>query len=352
MSATPTLPNPTRPIKVVVVDDSLTIRRWLSSVIAQDVRLQIVGMAGSAQEAREIIKATEPDILTLDIEMPGMDGLEFLTHLMRLHPMPVVMLASGIWGDSALTKRAKEIGAVACISKPQFPTQESMNALCESIYAAATGQENAEAKPELHRTDFAGKILLVGASTGGVAAIETLLDRFGTSNIPPIVIAQHMPEQYLQSFARRLDRLGVHDVKLSNNGMRLAPGHIRIARSQDHQTGVAWHGNAWHIQEIARQPDQTYCPSVDVLFASAVPWADRVGAIILTGLGSDGAKGMLSLRRQGARTLAQSKESCVVYGMPGAASSMDASESEAPIERIGVEILSLMSQKQSNVKTR
>ena len=324
------------------MDDSLTIRRWLGSVIAQDSRLQIVGMAGSAHQAREIIKATEPDILTLDIEMPGMDGLEFLTHLMRLRPMPVVMLASGIWGENAVAKRAMEIGAVACLSKPQFPTKESMNALCDNIFAAATGQHIASPKPESCGTEFADKILLIGASTGGVAAIETLLASLGDADIPPIVIAQHMPQQYLMSFARRLDRLGTHDVKLSSDGMRLAPGHIRIAPSLGHQTCVAWHNSAWHIQEVARQPDQTYCPSVDVLFGSAVPWADRTGAVILTGLGNDGANGMLSLRKQGARTLAQSEESCVVYGMPNAAMSMDASEDEAPIDSIGLDILTAM----------
>ncbi|MEL6808617.1 MAG: chemotaxis-specific protein-glutamate methyltransferase CheB [Pseudomonadota bacterium] len=351
MSSIPHQPNPTLPIKVVVVDDSLTIRRWLSGVLAQDSRLEIVGMAGSAQEAREIIKATEPDILTLDIEMPGMDGLEFLTHLMRLRPMPVVMLASGIWGENAVAKRAMEIGAVACISKPQFPTQESMNALCDNIFAAATGQSVSASKREKRNTGFADKVLLVGASTGGVAAIETFLESLGRSDIPPIVIAQHMPQQYLDSFARRLDRMGTHDVQLSSHNMQLAPGHIRIAPSQRHQTCVAWHNNAWHIRETESQADQTYCPSVDVLFASAVPWAKQVGAVILTGLGSDGAKGMLSLRQQGARTLAQSRESCVVYGMPGAAHALEASENEAPIERIGLEILSAMQQEQTKVKT-
>ncbi len=332
MNSIPFQTNPTRPINVVVVDDSLTTRRWLGSVIAQDTRLKVVGTAGSAQEARETIKATEPDILTLDIEMPGMDGLEFLTHLMRLRPMPVVMLASGIWGENTIAQRAMEIGAVACVPKPQFPTQESMKALCDRIFSAATGQQIASPQPDLQGTDVADKILLIGASTGGVAAIETLLDGLGQSDIPPIVIAQHMPQQYLQSFARRLERLGAHDVRLSSGGMRLAPGHIRIAPSQNHQTCVMWHNRAWHIQEIERQPDQTYCPSVDVLFASAVPWAKKVGAVILTGLGNDGAKGMLSLRQKGARTLTQSKEGCVVYGMPSAAVSLDASEGEAPVK--------------------
>lgn len=337
------------PVKVVVVDDSLTIRRWLTSVIAQDARLEIVGTAGSAQEARAVIKETAPDVITLDIEMPGMNGLEFLSHLMRLRPMPVVMLANGIWSGKPVAQQAMEIGAVACISKPQFPTQESMVALCDSIYAAATGVPASEPQPSTHPSQFERQILLVGASTGGVTAIETLLDSLDPVDIPPIVIAQHMPQQYLENFADRLDRLGLHDVKLSSHGMRLTPGTVRIAPSKDNQTCVAWHDNAWHIQETKRQQDQTYCPSADVLFASAVPWAEHVGAILLTGLGNDGAKGMLALRREGARTLGQSRESCVVYGMPSAASSMNASEDEAPVENIGSKMLSLMLQKNKRV---
>lgn len=342
-------PHRAEPVKVVVVDDSSTIRRWLTGVIAQDPRLQIVGVAGSAQEARAVIKATQPDVLTLDIEMPGIDGLEFLSHLMRLRPMPVVMLASGIWGDKPVARRAMEIGAVACIAKPQFPTQESVAALCDSIYAAAIGVPTEKPQPSACNSQFERQILLVGASTGGVTAIETLLDSLDATNIPPIVIAQHMPQQYLESFAYRLDRLGLHDVKLSSDGMRLTPGIVRIAPSKDNQTCVAWHDNAWHIQETKRQQDQMYCPSVDVLFASAVPWAKHVGAILLTGLGDDGAKGMLALRREGARTLGQSKESCVVYGMPSVAASLSASEDEAPVETIGSEILSLMLQKNAHV---
>ena len=340
---------PTKPVRVAVVDDSLTMRRWLKSVIALDPRLQIVGMAGSAGEARELIKATEPDVLTLDIEMPGMNGIEFLTNLMRLHPMPVIMLASGILKGNPAAEQALAVGAVACISKPQFPTQETMKALCDSIFAAAIGQPINGHTPISEKNAFSDRILLVGASTGGVAAIETMLGNLDSSNVPPIVIAQHMPQQYLTSFVQRLDRIGAHDVAFSSNEMRLAPGTVRIAPAQDHQTCVVWHSGAWHIHETARQYDQTYCPSVDVLFASAVPWARQVGAILLTGLGNDGAKGMLALRRRGARTLGQSRESCVVYGMPGAALSLNASEDEAAIEEIGTRMLSRMRRTRASV---
>jgi two-component system chemotaxis response regulator CheB len=173
-----------RPFKVVIVDDSLTMRRWLNSVIAKDPRLNIVGMAGNAQEAREVIKATQPDVLTLDIEMPGMNGLEFLAHLMRLHPMPVVMLASSVQNGSVCAQQALDIGAVACVAKPQVSTFTSMAALCESIFSAACGP----LVPPVERNGRVNQVLLVGASTGGVDAIETMLASLKGADIPPIVI--------------------------------------------------------------------------------------------------------------------------------------------------------------------
>lgn len=327
-----------RPFKVVIVDDSLTMRRWLNSVIAKDPRLNIVGMAGNAQEAREVIKATQPDVLTLDIEMPGINGLEFLAHLMRLHPMPVVMLASSVQNGSLYAQKALEIGAVACVAKPQVSTFSSMAALCESIFNAASGAPI----PPVERKEWINQVLLVGASTGGVAAIETMLASLKGADIPPIVIAQHMPHKFLSSFAKRLDTLEAYDVGISVDGMRLEPGCVRLAPSQGHQTCVAWRSGAWHIQEVAQHTDQTYCPSVDVLFHSAVPWAQQVGAMILTGLGSDGARGMLALRQNGARTIGQSQETCAVDGMPGAARALNASEDDAPIHKIAATLLSRM----------
>lgn len=331
-----------QPYRVVVVDDSLSMRRWLSYVISRDSRLQLVGMASSAQEARAVIKTRKPDVLTLDFEMPGMNGLEFLGHLMRLRPMPVVMLSSTFGAASPIAKRAMAIGAVATLSKPSLPNHASMLELCDSIFCAATGQRVPPCDKSGPSSEFADKILLVGASTGGVTAIETLLDGLGNADIPPIVIAQHMPLSFLSSFAKRLGRLGVHKVRLSSDGMRLEPGIVCLAPSRDHQTCVVWHSGHWHIQEVPRQYDHRFCPSVDVLFASAVPWARQVGAILLTGLGSDGAKGMLALRKNGARTMGQSRESCVVYGMPGAAFSLNASEGEAGIDDLAEKILTRM----------
>lgn len=342
MCASPISTVKTRPYKVVVVDDSITMQRWLCSVIAQDDRLEIVGLAGSAEEARNVIKATNPDVLTLDIEMPGINGLEFLSHLMRLRPMPVVMLASAVQGDSTYAQRAMRIGAVACIAKPGLPSQVSVVDMRNIIFNAAAGLlPDKQDSPGAGK--FARRILLVGASTGGVGAIETMLASL-PQDIPPIVIAQHMPQSYLVNFVHRLNRLGPHAVIFACDGVRLEPGTIHICPSRDMQTCVAWHSDAWHCQLVPRRHDHTYCPSVDVLFASGVPWADRVGAAILTGLGSDGAQGMLALRQNGASTIGQSRQSCVVYGMPGAALALNATQVEAPIEVIAPEILARMAE--------
>lgn len=332
------------PYKVVIVDGSRSMRRWLSSVISKDSRLLIVGTAGTAEEAREVIKAKNPDVLTLDIEVPGVNGLEFLAHLMRLRPMPVVMLAGAIEGKSPRTEKAMAIGAAACLAKPNFPTQASMNELCDMLVNAACGYLPAMPDLIMNSRQMSDKILLVGASTGGVPAIETLLQNL-PKDTPPVVIAQHMPHDFLEKFVNRLDRLGGHRVGFAWDGMQLEAGSIYISPSQGMQTRVAWQSGYWNVEFVERRDDHAFCPSVDVLFESGVPWASRVGAAILTGLGSDGARGMLALRQNGASTIGQSKESCAVYGMPSAANSLNASEDEAPINDIAPKLLARLLEK-------
>lgn len=323
-----------QPSKVVIIDDSLSMRRWISSVIARDSRLEVVGSAGTAEEARGVIKTTNPDVLSLDIEMPGIDGLQFLAHLMRLRPMPVVMLSAAMRSHSAYEQQALSLGAAACIAKPSLPSQKSMEDLCNTLVAATMGGRIAgRTQIGTERMDD-DKILLVGASTGGVTALETLLTHL-PKDAPPVVIAQHMPHKFLTGFVDRLNKLFVHKIALARDGMRLERGTIRFSPSQNMQTCVSWHSGAWHIQLVEQHHDHTFCPSVDVLFASGVPWAAQVRAAILTGLGHDGARGLLELRRNGAFTIGQSKESCAVYGMPGSALALNALQEEAPIEKIG-----------------
>lgn len=347
MDASANVSPKSKPITVVVVDDSPSMRRWLSSIISRDARLHIVGMAGNAEEARQVIKTTNPDVLTLDIEMPGINGLEFLAHLMRLRPMPVVMLSGISSRRSPETAKAMAIGAAACMDKPRLSTRSSMDLLCDTLVAAASGDLPVQTKSATKPKQELDKILLIGSSTGGVDAIETFLAHLPQDS-PPVVIAQHMPHKYLVSFVNRLDRLGAHPVGFAEDGMPLEPGTVQLSPSQDMQTCVAWHSGAWHVQHVPRRFDHTFCPSVDVLFASGVPWAPQVGAAILTGLGNDGARGMLALRRNGAVTIGQSRESCVVHGMPAAALALNATQDEAPIEEIAPKILARLLVNSSN----
>lgn len=328
----------TKPIRVVIADASLGVRRWLSSVIAKDVRLRVAGMAASAHDARAMIKSENPDVVMLGVALTDMSGLDFLSRVMRLRPMPVVMFSHEGQRDTDLEHRAIATGAVACIQNTTVPTQDYMTHLNDTLYAAVVAPLAAQPNAKPKSDKLADKILLIGASTGGVAAIETLLMHMPV-DCPPIVIAQHMPDSFLRSFAKRLDRISNHKVDMCQDRDRLVSGCVRLAPSQEHQTCVAWHSGAWHIQQVRRHGSHSFCPSVDVLFASGVPWGGQVGAILLTGLGQDGARGMLALRRNGACTIAQSRESCVVYGMPGAALALNASQEEAPVDQIGEKLL-------------
>lgn len=329
-----------RPAKVVIVDDSLVMRRWLTAVMERDARLDVVGLAATAEEARAVIKATAPDVLTLDLDMPGMNGLQFLSHLMRLRPMPVVILSGQIAQDRSLVQKSIDLGAAACVPKPALPTPDALCGLCDQIVAAARGVATSDLGTA-PRPALPGQIILVGASTGGVAAIETLLDTLPDQS-PPVVIAQHMPQGFLESFVQRLDSRGSHSVLTAEPDTDLTTGDVRLAPATDHQTGVVCVGNTWRTRCLPVGPDDRFVPSVDALFFSAVPWADHVGSIMLTGIGDDGARGMRALRENGARTVGQSQDSCVVYGMPGAARGAGAVEMEVDVRVIAPTLLRMM----------
>ncbi|MEL6620810.1 MAG: chemotaxis protein CheB [Pseudomonadota bacterium] len=339
-------PGKTHPQRVVIVDDSLSMRRLLHGIIDRDPRMNVVGLAATADEARATIKATVPDVVTLDLEMPGMNGLEFLARLMRLHPLPVVVLSAVLDDNGELKRKAMSLGAAACIRKPHLPTPKSLAQMCDCIVAAAqkvSYGDHAQLEPAAQGR-WREQIMLVGASTGGVAAIETLL-RTVPDDGPPIVIAQHMPHGFLTGFVQRLDSSLPRPVRFARHGLLLAAGDVVLAPSRGQQTQVMFadHG-IWMTMMTDDSDDQEYCPSVDTLFHSAVPWADRVGAAVLTGLGRDGAQGVLALHRNGARTVGQSQRTCAVYGMPSAAQAIGGSETEHDIEVIGPSLLDMMAQ--------
>lgn len=335
---------PLRPIRVLIVDDSATIRQLIRLRLSADPRLLVVGEAGDAFAAREKIKQLNPDVLTLDVEMPGMTGLDFLERLMRLRPMPVIMVSSETQRGSQAALEALSLGAVDCIGKPTGPAAgDSFAALPELLCMAAkarvqpAGTVQAALPPPPSNFRWNGRYVLIGSSTGGVDALETLLSGF-PADCPPTLITQHMPPSFLSSFATRLDQRISPHLSLATDGAKLEPGRIYLAPGgETHLTIVAGANPVCRL--VAAEKRSGHRPSVDVLFGSAVPIASRVVAVMLTGMGRDGADEMLNLRRGGARCLSQDEASCVVFGMPRASLENGASEAAIPLRALAGRIL-------------
>ena len=320
-------------IKVVIVDDSALIRSILKEIISDQDDMEVVGVAPDPIAARELIKQTNPDVLTLDVEMPKMDGLDFLEKLMRLRPMPVVMVSSLTERGSEITLRALELGAVDFVTKPKISIQSGMLDYAEMITEKVRSASKARIKPRrLQSADSSAqalaplpalrnplvsseKLIIVGASTGGTEAIKEFLVQM-PSDCPGILIAQHMPEGFTRSFAQRLDGLCKISVKESAGDERILPGHAYIAPGHSHLT--LKRSGANYVTELDKGPAvNRHRPSVDVLFNSAAQHAGKNAiGVILTGMGKDGAQGMMAMRNSGAYNFAQDEASCVVFGMP------------------------------------
>ena len=316
-------------IKVLIVDDSALIRSVMSEIISSQPDMEVVGVAPDPLVARELIKQTNPHVLTLDVEMPKMDGLDFLEKLMRLRPMPVVMVSSLTERGSEITMRALELGAVDFVTKPKISIQSGMREYTELIADKIRAAAKARIKPRtLAPVDRAGalpqirnpltsseKLIIIGASTGGTEAIREFLMQM-PSDCPGILIAQHMPEGFTTSFARRLDSLCKISVREAAGDERVLPGHAYIAPGHSHLL-LARSGANYVTRIEQSEPVNRHRPSVDVLFRSAAQAAGKnaVG-VILTGMGKDGAAGMLEMRNAGAYNFAQDEASCVVFGMP------------------------------------
>ncbi len=314
------------PVRVLVVDDSAVMRQLLSELLAADPEIEVVGTAADPHIARERIKALNPDVVTLDVEMPHMDGLTFLRKIMTLRPMPVVMVSTLTQRGAEITLEALEIGAVDFVAKPAGEDGRSMLELAaelqRKVKVAAglrVGVSRAVAAPRSpqqlrvpFRTD---KIVFIGASTGGVEALKLLLTGM-PSDCPPILVTQHMPPRFTAGFAERLDRQCPMRVSEGIDEETIEPGHVYIAPGS-HHLEIARVGNR-HVCRLSDGPQVSgHRPSVDVLFRSAARIAgpSAVGAI-LTGMGKDGAEGLLELRRVGGVTLGQDEKSALIYGMP------------------------------------
>lgn len=330
-------------VRVIVVDDSATMRKVISATLSADPDIEVVGLAADPHEARVLIKQLAPDVITLDIEMPNMDGLAFLEKIMRLRPTPVIMVSTLTQAGAEVNLRALEIGAFDCVAKPSSYAPDSFTSLAEKVKAAARSRRQprlAVAKsvkmPGAYAPD--GRIVGIGSSTGGVEALISILSKF-PANCPPTIISQHMPPTFTKSFAARLNKLCAAEVSEAQEGDRLRPGHVFLCPGEMHLELSGQHNPVIHLSTADRV--NGHRPSVDVMFHSLLHCSggNSIG-VILTGLGRDGAEGLLALRQAGADTIGQDEGSCVVYGMPRAAFDIGAVARQLPLERIAERILS------------
>jgi len=347
-------------IKVLVVDDSAVVRKVISEELAKYEDIDIVGTAIDPYVAREKIVRLKPDVITLDMEMPRMDGLSFLAKLMRHYPMPVVVLSSLTPKNSEIAIKALELGAVEVLCKPgaAYSTHDISRSLVRAIRAAASARielNQSELLDNVEKIDCNAlldetthKIIAIGASTGGTKAIETVLKGM-PGTCPGMVIVQHMPESFTASFAERLNDICEMEVREASDNDHVVPGVALIAPGNYHM--VLRRSGANYLVNIKNGPQVHYQrPAVDVLFHSVAKNAGRnaVG-VLLTGMGIDGAKGLLTMNTRGAYTLAQDKETSVVFGMPKEAIRLGAVDKVVPLPKMSRAIIDAL-QRQKNLK--
>ncbi len=331
--------------RVLIVDDSAAMRMALSRILASDPQIEVLGAAPEPHTAREMIRELNPDVLTLDVEMPGMDGLSFLERIMRLRPMPVVMVSSLTAAGAETTVDALRLGAVDCVAKPSGGPagwQQDAALLCQTVREAASSRARRthvqrRATGGAGRTGFRPRVIAIGASTGGVEALFHILPQF-PADCPPALVVQHMPAAFTASFARRLDRDCAVTVCEATDGAPLRPGTVYIAPGGTHHM-ILDGGVTGTVRLVAQDKVNGHRPSADLLFRSVAPLGGKAVGAILTGMGDDGARGLLAMRQAGARTFGQTRGCCVVWGMPRVALEIGAVDQEISLSQMAGTIL-------------
>jgi len=342
-------------IRVLVIDDSQVIREIVKECLAGDEQIEVVGEAEDPFVARELIKELAPDVLTLDVEMPKMDGITFLANLMRLRPMPVIMLSTLTTKGADITLEALELGAIDFIAKPSFEHliahKDSFKStliykikqcilIDQKNYQLTNAIKSVNTGVKIHA--FTGvkrknHLVAIGASTGGTEALKGLVATL-PENSPPVVIVQHIPETFSLRFAERMNEKSVVTVQEAQHGQKIKLGNVYVAPGDQHLKVIAKGGSLFCALEDSERVNR-HKPAVDVLFDSLQEIAGNVQAVLLTGMGNDGAQGMLNLKELGARTVIQDKATSLVWGMPGSAHKLNAHTCEVSLNKIAKVIL-------------
>jgi len=333
-----------RNIRVLVIDDSAIVRRVLTDVLSAEPDIEVVGTAPDPYVARDKILSLKPDVLTLDLEMPRMDGISFLKRLMRYYPLPVIVISSIAPAGCAVAMEALRLGALEVLAKPGGPysVEELSSVLAATVRAAASARlQRPTAKyaavapvPALESGGGSDRsVILIGASTGGVDAIREVLTRMRADS-PPVLVVQHMPPVFSAALAERLNRVCAMNVAEARPGDEVRRGRVLIAPGGKHMQIIRADGQA--RVALNEDPQENYHrPSIDVLFRSgAKHFGKHAVGVLLTGMGADGARGMLDIRKAGGATIAQNEETCVIYGMPAEAVRLGAAEAVLPLREI------------------
>ncbi|MCW8923620.1 MAG: chemotaxis response regulator protein-glutamate methylesterase [Gammaproteobacteria bacterium] len=350
-------------ISVLIVDDSAVVRRILKEILSSDKGIDVVGTAMDPYIARDKIKKLHPDVLTLDVEMPKMDGISFLRNVMRLRPMPVVMISSLTQQGADIALEALSIGAVDYISKPKIDVAHELSSYAEEIIEKVKNAAGARVMPDTSESPVTSlaqskkieslnrlretkprtklktteKIIAIGASTGGTEAIKEVLINMRPDS-PAIVIAQHIPKAFSEAFSKRMDSISPMAVCEARDGQHVLPGHAYIAPGDRHLLLVR-EGARYYIKLDDGEPCNRHKPSVDVMFRSVEEAAgDNALGVLLTGMGADGARGLKQMHDAGSKTIAQDENSSVVWGMPGEAVKLEATDYVLPLNKIAQKI--------------